>query len=370
MEEKIKKILVFSLIIFNIFLSLPNIGGAAVDFSGRSVHESTSLLVNAPVYLFTPTYDGSGQVVHPSVIDFKTEYNLDNWNGYRYWMAITPYPYGNDAYENPSIIASNDGQTWVIPSNFEYPVDNKLGSNNSNPNNYNSDPELIYDPDNKCLILFWREYLRGSYEKMWRIRILSNLTIEPKLLCVDERGTDGEGLALSPTIWRKSATEWYMWTANGNSSIHLYLSKDGMTWSKRQRCNTPLSTWNGGYVPWHIEGKPNYREHRVEFFVTGWSKQAGKNNKVLFYAEVPMNDPTHFRMPLSSVILARGPKENWDDDFVYRTTFTIEVGQSAYKYHVWYSARSKARVWHIGYTEGQLGTAFTLNRINWSSLLY
>lgn len=46
-----------------------------------------------------PTYDGSGQVVHLSVIDFYNECTEGLWCGYRYWMAITPFPYGNDKYE-------------------------------------------------------------------------------------------------------------------------------------------------------------------------------------------------------------------------------------------------------------------------------
>lgn len=338
------------------------LGGAAavpdglVDNIQTIIAGHAPLLMNAPQYMSTLTYDGSGQVVHPSIVDFKTEYNLDNWNGFRYWMAYTPYPYGDDAYENPSIIASNDGQNWVVPSGLKNPLED-IPSNYLSRKNYNSDPELIYDPDNKCLNLFWRE--QGTYEKIWRIRILSSLSIEPKVLCVEERRSDGEGLALSPTVWRKNANEWYMWTANGNSFIHLYSSKDGINWSKRQRCNTPWSTWNGGYVPWHIEAKPNYREQRVEFFINGWPKETGKKDKVLFYAEVPMDDITNFKMPLSNVILAQGSEGNWDNNFIYRTTFTIEAEQSAYKYHVWYSAQSKSIVWHIGYTEGELGTYFT-----------
>ena len=93
--------------------------------------------------------------------------------------------------------------------------------------------------------------------------------------------------------------------------------------------------------------------YTFSYFVTG-----SNNKRVIFYAEVPINDVTNFRMPLSSVILAKGSDNSWDDDFIYRTTFTIEAGQSAYKYHVWYSARSKTGAWHIGYTEGELGTKF------------
>jgi hypothetical protein len=60
-----------------------------------SINKLTYLLQNASKPVSTPTYEGSGEAVHPSVIDFKTEYNLSEWNGFRYWMACTPYPNGN-----------------------------------------------------------------------------------------------------------------------------------------------------------------------------------------------------------------------------------------------------------------------------------
>src|SRR4051794_8423432 len=59
---------------------------------------------NAAAPLVTPTYEVSGQVVHPAVVRFA-----DGWHGYEYWMAVEPYPNENDHYENPSILASNDG---------------------------------------------------------------------------------------------------------------------------------------------------------------------------------------------------------------------------------------------------------------------
>lgn len=318
----------------------------------------STLLANKP-FIITPTYDGSNQAIHPSIIDFKTEEHIDKWNGYRYWMAMTPFPNSNDAFENPSILVSNNGIDWLVLPSFKNPLDKKPGSYYSKPHNYNSDTELIYDPDINSLILYWREYLVGLSEKIWCITITSNLKVEPKLLCIDEKGLDGDGISVSPTVWRKSAKEWYMWTANGSSLINLYTSKDGKTWSKRQRCNSPWLTWNGGYIPWHLEARPNFREQRIEFLINGWSKQDSKAGMVLFYAEVPMDEVSNFSMPLSSLIMAKSPNDNWDSKLIYRTTFTIEVGQTAYNYRVWYTGLSKSGAWHIGYTEGQLGTKFS-----------
>ena len=49
---------------------------------------SSAAAVSAANYLTLPTPDGSGQMVHPDVIDFGSN---NAWNGWRYWMAITPY---------------------------------------------------------------------------------------------------------------------------------------------------------------------------------------------------------------------------------------------------------------------------------------
>ena len=43
----------------------------------------------APLHISTP--DGTGHVVHPDVVDAGAPFR-----GYRYWMAMTPYPFGRD----------------------------------------------------------------------------------------------------------------------------------------------------------------------------------------------------------------------------------------------------------------------------------
>lgn len=61
---------------------------------------------------------------HPKVL-----YLPGGWNGYEYWMAITPYrgPLTglNDMaqYENPHVFCSLDGVTWVEPAGIQNPLD-------------------------------------------------------------------------------------------------------------------------------------------------------------------------------------------------------------------------------------------------------
>ena len=76
-----------------------------------------SILKNAVCPQHIPTYDGSDQSTHPSVLRFDAP-----WHGYLYWMAMTPYPYNNDGLEDPSILVSNDAQTWIVPEGLTNPL--------------------------------------------------------------------------------------------------------------------------------------------------------------------------------------------------------------------------------------------------------
>lgn len=84
---------------------------------------------------------------HPSVLHFPVK-----WNGYFYWMAITPYPNGDNQWENPTSFCSNDGINWREP-------DEKTAVINLPPTGgaYNSDPSLFYNAADNSIYCFWRQ---------------------------------------------------------------------------------------------------------------------------------------------------------------------------------------------------------------------
>ena len=47
--------------------------------------------MNAKDYLDIVSYDGSNQGCHPKILYFPKK-----WNGWKYWMAFTPYPNSDD----------------------------------------------------------------------------------------------------------------------------------------------------------------------------------------------------------------------------------------------------------------------------------
>lgn len=310
---------------------------------------STGLFKNAPKPLITPTYEGSGQAVHPSVIDFKVEYNLEAWRGYRYWMAMSPYPNGYERHENPCLLASNDGLKWEIPAGLSQPLDILPGQAN-----FNSDPTLVYDPDSKSLLIYWRETLRKQYDRIWRIKYPSSGNLEPKALVLEEPWGKQGKVTLSPSIWRKSSKEWYMWTTSGTGAVYIYDSPDGVIWNNKRQTQLPWQDWNGGFVPWHLEVKPNLKQDKVDILLSGWPKSGKPTDQVLIYAEAPIKDLTAISLPFNQPLLAIGLANQWDGDFLYKSSFVREEKNGQPLFHIWYSARSTNGTWHMGYTEGTL----------------
>lgn len=95
-------------------------------YSGHIHADSISLLRPASA-LTIPTYDGGNEAVHPSVL-----YIPGGFAGKRWWMAMTPYPGGDDDYENPSILCSDDGVTWAAPDGLTNPIEAFPGGSGHN----------------------------------------------------------------------------------------------------------------------------------------------------------------------------------------------------------------------------------------------
>lgn len=269
---------------------------------------------NAASPLTTPTYDGSGQAVHPSIVTVP-----GGLGGYTHWMAMTPYTNGNSGVENPSIIASNDGLTWVVPDGLTNPLDEATGGA------FNADTELVLVSG--TLYCFWR-YWDGTSTVFYRTST-DGVNWGPKTLCLVE---DAGVQLLSPMIWHDGTT-WHMWYVYGSSGLHYRTASapDG-PWSARTQCNVMYT--HGG--PWHQAVFHDGLMWRGIFNNGGAPggmniTLASSRNGLLWHTSTP-------------VINAR--PDEWDAK-PYRATGRIEGGVL----RMWYSAESAAGAWRIGYTE-------------------
>lgn len=283
---------------------------------------------NAPDHLDVPTPDGTGLAVHPSVVDFYDQ----PWNGHRFWMAFTPY--ATDPRENPCIAYSDDGYTWTVPAGLTNPIYPWSGV----AGQYNSDTELVYDPDGDRLICYWREV--GATDE-------SN-TDTKALFSTD--GATWTGLTvvippaghrdtLSPSVVRRSAADWWLFgikrpdATSGHIGVSVYRSTD------------PLAGWTaptfvplpGLSAPWHADVIWDGRAFRMIASDTADPRNIWAVSSTDGYA---WSTPVH---------LMQSPPagEAWDE-LLYRPTITVKDAET---FRVWYSSASiPSRRW-IGYTQ-------------------
>lgn len=181
------------------------------------------------------------QATHPSVVDFQ-----ELWNGYRYWMAYTPYPFGDEASEEPVVNASTDGNVWVTPDGLTNPLDDAPGTSS-----HNSDTELVRD-DNMLWVI-WRQRIRTPVddEVLWARSSTDGVTWTPKVE-IARATVLGKNL-LSPTILREGSN-WSMWAVDTRVTpfaLNKY-SAPAITgpWTFVSACT--VAGLPGGRNPWHI----------------------------------------------------------------------------------------------------------------------
>jgi hypothetical protein len=282
------------------------------------------LLANAQMFQNIPTYDGSEQVVHPDVVYFP-----GRWHGYKYWMAITPYPYGDDHRENPGVVVSDDGVDWLVPPGVTNPLIPPPACD------HNSDPDLVYHPGTGELYFFYTEQQRGERCDALNenhLRLLKSSdgvhwSVPQTVLSWDLAKAP---LYLSPgVVYRSGSFE--LWLA-GNTGVARATSNDGIHWSALEPVRIDAA-------PWHLDVQ--YVEARSEYWMLFVdSPLAGSKLRVAMSKDgIAWNV---YPAPL----LVPGPV--WDDERIYRATFLY--GDNGVL-RVWYSASSRLGVWHVGYAE-------------------
>lgn len=281
---------------------------------------------NAPTYLTTPTYDGSGSSVHPDVIDMWAMHGLRAWSGYRYWMAHTPYPNSNDDFENPSILCSHNGWEWQVPPGGTNPIYPRPAIR------WNSDTDLTYDPETAELALIYRDedfvpqVARSSDGVTWPE------TATP----VTRTNTLGE--QLSPAVVRNPAGGWIMWT---------------VAYSGRQVYRWDAATIEG---PWTVTaadtGIPTTAWHLDVCHHAGqyWALISdGSEPSSLTLWAASSTDGIAWARGDTPLMTAGDVTGSWDGVELYRGTLQPhEDGQSM---RVWYPGRGPSQSWRIGLTQ-------------------
>lgn len=191
--------------------------------------------------LSTPTHDGSGESTHPSVLYFE-----DGWNGWKYWMAHTPYPGGNEAHEDPNLLVSADGVSWQEPAPGLNPLDDQAG----NPAPHNSDTNLVMR--NGIMHLLWRMVDRpnGNATRLFWRTSTNGTTWTAK----QEIFTPAAGLLAPSLVW--TGARWELFGMEGSSFVRWHTTVVSPTTSTTWTRTVLSAPRPEGIVRWwHVEVK-------------------------------------------------------------------------------------------------------------------
>ena len=333
-------------------------------------------LVKAASYQDFPAYyeDShhlSDQVTHPDVVIMG-----EAWNGYRYWAIYTPNVMRISIYENPSIVASNDGVHWEVPNGLTNPIDPQPSSTRY----HNCDADMIYNPEMDAMMGYWNwaddqaggvgaeVRLRISYDGVhWGVPVTYDAETRTwtKPTTEEERQvvsgptdfipavtSSARYDMLSPTFVYDSFRDIFMmWSNNtgdvgynnGQSNfVELRYSDDGITWGQPTRVNNFLGTNESGQqlAPWHqdVQYVPELKE-----FLCFSQCFSGRNpdGSVLHFTK--SKDGLNWEPVGNKPLLSPGEDGSWDDFQIYRSSFYYEPGEEVGNgmIRVWYSALQK-----------------------------
>jgi hypothetical protein len=286
---------------------------------------------NAPQPLAIPTYDGSGQCVHPDVLSIDRAFYR-----FKYLMVMEPYPFADDRFENPSLVCSNDGVRWSVPAGVENPLVPIPAAG------WNSDADLLNDRYERLLLYY--------------------------------RYNSGEG---ETTLFSKHTEDGICWSepeslftvpVSGSFASPAFTRQDGfinMFYVDTLACSVKLMTSSAG-LKW-TEGKTIFRFpnawHIDALYLDGFFYLLLNDKRSLFLlrsgdlSSWSVYDKTRSTYCTGNVdgrepppALVSPSDSGWDNELIYRGTLLVQDGLVK----VWYSAKSKENVWKVGYTSGPL----------------
>ncbi len=312
-------------------------GYAKVRFSATAAMVPT----DGPIIVFPlETFDGSGQTVHPDYVETPVP-----WAGAaNRYLVVTPYRNGSSFYENPSIFAGTGAVSWSPPEGVTNPI--VLPESG-----YLSDPDAVYLPDKHELRVYFRAVDGANIIRMMSSSDGVHFT-EPVMVAAASNHT-----IVSPTIVRRSATDWLMWSVNANTGcsagktvVEIRRSTDGIVWSLPE----PVALSQSGYSVWHIDVQ--WIPSRKEYWALYNVKTGGSCTTPAVYLATSPDGVTW--KTYASPVLARGAVKEFAD-IVYRSTFAYDATADVIDF--WYSGAryvAPSYIWRTAYQRRPRSTLF------------
>lgn len=295
-----------------------------------------AVLLNAEHPELIPTYEGSNQPTHPSVLYFP-----EGWHGCEYWMAMTPYPFNNGSYEDPSILVSHDGRAWQAPGGVTNPLVSRPAVG------HNCDVELCYAAEQDELRLYYVE--ADDVKQSWVKLLRSSDGVHwsgPHTVLHD--GAHMYGI-LSPSIQQMADGSWQMWYVdtgdvgykNQCNRVRTRVSPDGLIWGEKESCGGLAQP---GFQIWHLSVWREPGRNTLHAFYPAYPNGSDCDYCSLFYACQEPGEPwTVYDKP----VLDPAPDGAWDDFCIYRASFLLDRAGDGLQ--LWYGGKKKSDAsWGIG----------------------
>jgi len=262
------------------------------------------------------TYDGSGQVVHPDYAATPA-----GSFGRPFHLALTPYPYGNPSFENPSFFDGNRRDRWTVGDGVTNPIVQADAG-------YLSDPDLVSVPELGELRLYYRQVTTENSVLLSRSSDGSHWSPAVEVA----RAPNHE--IVSPSVVRRAADDWWMFAVNSGpagctaagTTVEARRSADGVRWGPP----TPVVLEQPELWPWHIDVQwiPG---RRVLWAVYNAKTATACTTPAVYLAE--STDGLTWA-PVPRPVLVKGAIPAFED-VVYRTTFEYEPLSDAMTF--WFS---------------------------------
>lgn len=284
--------------------------------------------LNAKSPLNLETYDGGNEGLHPSCLYFK-----EGWNGYKFWFVFTPYKGMNDAIENPCMYVSQDGENFA-PLEGANPLDDIILPKEQE---YNSDPELVYNSDLHRIECWWRRVQRDKYptdegknrEIIYRRFTYDGRTWSEKEVMLNLKNPfDETRLCISPALIYEDGI-YRMWCSSAEDfegkyrTINYYEMIDGGMMELKSKHHLKKGTIS------HLD----VIHENSKYWLIGNEVLIEGNPLKLYSFVSPVNDEYKYE----GVVLTRGRRGQWDDRVTYRPS-VVKVDNSLCLYYSAYGS--------------------------------
>lgn len=274
-----------------------------------------------------PVYTGD-EAVHPSVLYFKNKFN-----GYNYWMAVTPYENTDSKTENPSVFCSDDGINWYVPDGGLNPIVNAP----ENPAGYYSDVNLFMGNDNETMYLMYRQSWVSPGEQLFLTSSKDGVNWSERYITL--QSDININRPVSPVI-RWNGEKYLMWYVDMISSpkkVYVRSSDDLITWSEKAEVFLQLPE---NRHPWHLD----VIYYNGVYFMILQDNEGSSNPGYLYFGQ--SQNGYDFKINQSPVLT--GVPNTWYSS-MYKSSIVPELDNYGLKFILWFSSNG-VQGWKVGKT--------------------